>query len=194
MALWFGFMTVACGSCASDEPFVPMAESEPFVSAAERGVFTRYNLHYISEMGLHRASYANWTEHPGHRFLPYNTRVRAVVGERRIYFIVADTGMKIDLEYNAGRMEMSPWEYLDLITSPTPVTYENLNALDRQGIAMGRALMGMSKQAVLVALGYPARHQTPSLDDNYWRYWKGRHGSYVVEFDHNGNVIRITDE
>jgi hypothetical protein len=195
MALWFGFMVVACGSCTEDEPFVPVVEAEPFPPLrAAGGVYTCYNLHYVSEMGAHRASYANWTDYPGHSLLPYNTKVYPTVVENRIYFIVADTGMRIDFEYNAGRMGMSAWRYLALITSPTPVVYGGLNDVDRLGIATGRALVGMTKQTVLIALGYPARHRTPSLEDSGWTYWKGRRGAYVVEFDHNGNVVRIVDE
>ncbi len=185
--LWLGILGVVCGSCA------PYAHYEALGAWPTETVYTRYNLHYISEMGLHRASYANWTQHVGHRVLPYNTRVRARIHESGIFFLVADTGMEIGLEYNAGRMGMSAWDYFNLITSPTPVAYDDLSEVDRQGIAAGKAQTGMSKQGVLVALGYPATHQTPSLDWNRWMYWKGRRGSYTVEFDHDGNVVRIID-
>ena len=188
MTLWLSFLVVMGGSCA------PYAHYETASAWPTEVVYTRYNLHYISEMGLHRASYANWTQHAGHRVLPYNTRVRARISENAISFMVADTGMQIDLEYNAGHMRMSAWDYFDLITSRTPVTYEGLSQVDRQGIAAGKARVGMSKQGVLVALGYPATHRTPSLDRNRWFYWKARRGSYAVEFDHDGNVVRILDE
>jgi hypothetical protein len=96
-------------------------------------------------------------------------------------------------ETNPGRMGMSSSEYVALITSPTPVTYEDLSDVDRQGIQAGKALVGMSKQGVQIALGYPARHRTPSLDDNRWTYWKGRHDTYAVEFDGSGKVAGIHD-
>ncbi len=173
-----------CGSCESDE-FTR--------EAAEGGLYTRYNLHYVAEGGRNKASYANWTEYPGHGFLPYNTRVRATFSSNKIYFVAADTGMRIDFEYNASRMGMFVKDYIAMITSPTPVAYEGLSDVDRQGIETGKAIVGMSKQGVTIALGYPAVHQTPSLEERRWVYWKGRHNSYAVEFDENGKVVSVTN-
>jgi hypothetical protein len=68
MALWLCFVVVACCSCASEE-----ASSQ----ARKEGVYTRYNLHYIVEHGFVKGSFANWTDWPGHAFLPYNSKVRA---------------------------------------------------------------------------------------------------------------------
>jgi hypothetical protein len=86
-----------------------------------------------------------------------------------------------------------PRQYIDLITSPTPVAYDDLSDVDRQGIEAGKALVGMSKEGVKIALGYPARHRTPSLEDNRWTYWRGRHDTYVVEFDADGKVVSHND-
>ncbi len=183
MALWLCFVVVACCSCASDE-----ASSQ----ARDEGVYTRYNLHYVAEKGMLLGSFANWTDWPGHGFVPYNSRVRAETWINRIRF-QTDTGLTIMFEVNPGRMGMSPSQYIDLITSPTSVTYEDLSDVDRQGIEAGKAMVGMSKQGVQIALGYPAKHRTPSLEDNHWTYWKGRHNTYVVEFDAGGKVASITN-
>ena len=182
MALWLCFVVVACCSCASEE-----ASSQ----ARKEGVYTRYNLHYIVEHGFVKGSFANWTDWPGHAFLPYNSKVRAETWINRIRF-ETDTGLAIMFEINPGRMGMSPSQYVDLITSPTPVAYDDLSDVDRQGIEAGKALVGMSKEGVKIALGYPARHRTPSLEDKRWTYWRGRHDTYVVEFDADGKVAGIT--
>jgi hypothetical protein len=181
MALLLCGAVVACCSCVSDE-FSDQARYE--------GVYTRYNLHYVAEHGTIKGSYANWTDWPGHAFLPYNSKVRAEWWSNRIRFTM-DTGLSILFEMSPTRMGMTPSQYVALITSPTPVAYEGLSDVDRQGIEAGKALVGMSKQGVEIALGYPARHRTPSLDDNRWTYWKGRHDNYVVEFDSDGKVVRI---
>jgi hypothetical protein len=180
-ALWLCAVVVACGSCASNE-----APNQ----ARDEGVYTRYNLHYVAEKGTVKGSFANWTDWPGHGFVPYNSQVRAEDWTNRIRF-QTQTGLTIMFEVNPGRMGMSPAEYIALITSPTPVAYEGLSDIDRQGIEAGQARVGMSKQGVQIALGYPARHRTPSLEDNHWTYWKGRHQTYVVEFDNSGKVARI---
>jgi hypothetical protein len=49
----------------------------------------------------------------------------------------------------------------------------------------------MSRKGVMVALGYPAAHRTPSLDSNSWTYWTNRFKTIVVEFDAKGLVAEV---
>ena len=193
LALLLGSILVACWSCESYEgssgPSSDGATSA--VVKADEGLYTRYNLHYVAERGTVRGSFANWTDWPGHGFVPYNSKVRAEGWSNRIRF-TTDTGLTIMFEINPGQMGMSSSDYLALITSPTPVTYDDLSDVDRQGIQAGKALVGMSREGVKIALGYPAKHRTPSLDDNHWTYWRGRHDTYTVEFDADGKVTRIS--
>lgn len=65
-----------------------------------------------------------------------------------------------------------------------------LAAIDRQGIREGKALVGMTKDGVVLAIGYPPEHKTPSLDGDAWRYWTTRFGQMVVTFE-NGHVVGI---
>jgi len=46
----------------------------------------------------------------------------------------------------------------------------------------------MTKNGVRAALGYPATHRTPSLENQTWIYWKNRFQNYYVRFDKNGKV------
>ena len=50
----------------------------------------------------------------------------------------------------------------------------------------------MSKKAVLVALGHPPAHATPSLESDEWKYWKSRWNTMIVIFK-NGKVAAIRD-
>jgi hypothetical protein len=182
LALLLGSIVVACCSCES---------SEMSATNTSDTVYSKYNIHFISEKGKNKASYANWTDWPGHEILPYNSKIQVASLGQIIKLVDVSMGRVIEMEFHSGRMGMSAREYIDLITSPTPVTYEGLSDGDRQGIKAGRAIIGMSKQGVMVALGYPARHQTPSLDENRWIYWKGRFDTYAVEFDNSGKVLSI---
>lgn len=191
LILLLAVLVVACCSCESSQTSSASGDGSRMSSASgSSGVYTRYNIHYCLRSRDNIASYANWTECGG-TFLPYNSNVR--VGSWRSGFSVTDvnTGMKILYEYHQGRMQMSLQDYLDLITSPTPVSYEGLSDVDRQGIQAGQAMVGMSKEGVTVALGYPAKHQTPSLDSNTWIYWKDRFRTLRVQFDGNGKVVSI---
>ena len=54
--------------------------------------------------------------------------------------------------------------------------------MERTPILEGQVENGMSKAAVLRAMGYPPKHQTPSLTGNEWTYWRNRVASFVVRF------------
>ena len=86
---------------------------------------------------------------------------------------------------------MSVDEYIQLIASPTRVSLNKLSHIDRKGIKEGKVYAGMTKQGVRVALGYPAAHRTPSLEDNVWIYWRNRFQTVAVEFDPSGKVTHI---
>lgn len=73
-----------------------------------------------------------------------------------------------------------------------PEALRNLSAVDQAGIRAAKADVGMSKAAVLLAIGYPPQHRTPSLEDNLWTYWKNRFDRFVLEFQ-NGRVTRVAD-
>jgi len=217
LALLLGSIVVACCSCNNDEePGVPGEDSpkviatdsakataadspkataadSPKASAkADGGVYSRYNIHYYVRRGSNIASYANYTDCPGHGFLPYNTKFRVGSWRNGFSLTAVDTGMRILFEYRSANMAgMLVREYVDTITSTAPVSYSDLNAQDQEGIKAGRAIMGMTKQGVMVALGYPAKHRTPSTDLNTWLYWKGRFNMLTVNFGQDGKVESI---
>ena len=64
----------------------------------------------------------------------------------------------------------------------TPVELSPFTTTEKENILAGTVALGMSKAAVIKALGYPPKHKTPSLDGNQWRYWKNRYGTMLVTF------------
>ncbi len=139
------------------------------------------------------ASYANWTE-PGsnHTIFPVNTAVRFQDG-RFGNIIIKDMqhGREIFFEYNPENMMMSTEDYVEIISSPVQVSLDQLSEIDRKGIQDGKAYTGMTKKGVRIALGYPAAHLTPDLDNNVWTYWKNRQRTMKVTFDDTGRVATI---
>ncbi len=175
-------------------------------SAAAEGdaVYTRYNIHVekkIAKSGeaVYKASYAGYVSPPSgeHVILPPNTRI-IPVNQRRTFtknfsFQVLGKEMSVVYEFDAKRMGMDYDQYMAMITSPQPVALEGLNPTDQKGVTDGKAYVGMSKQGIMTALGYPAVHKTPSLDSNVWTYWKNRFSTMRVEFDQTGKVSQIIE-
>ncbi|MDA7746964.1 hypothetical protein N8878_06485, partial [Psychromonas sp.] len=63
---------------------------------------------------------------------------------------------------------------------------EKLSVNDKKGIEQGIAKIGMSKQGVKFAMGYPPLHATPSMESDTWIYWRNRWGKRAIEFSNDG--------
>lgn len=72
------------------------------------------------------------------------------------------------------------------------VDLSGFSKLEQEGIQVGRVVNGMSKRAVITAIGYPPITQTPTLQGNRWTYWSSRFNRFVVEFL-NDRVARIQE-
>lgn len=160
------------------------------------GVYLKNNIHYQSRPDRGgkttlSASYANYTAPgAGHGIVPVNTAVTIAKWRGGCTITRQDTGDLIYFEYNARNTGVSLPEYLALITSPTPVSLGGLGASDLKGIKAGQAAVGMTKDGVRMALGYPAPHKTPSLTDDVWTYWRTRWVFFTVTFK-NGKVVQV---
>ncbi|MFN8544692.1 MAG: hypothetical protein U0807_10900 [Candidatus Binatia bacterium] len=60
----------------------------------------------------------------------------------------------------------------------------------RELIESGTVEEGMTRDQVLLALGYPPAHRTPNLDAAAWTYWHNHWATFVVYFDGN-RVSRV---
>ncbi len=167
--------------------------------SAEGIIYNRFNIHYYKKSNARTgnieriASYANYIDPPNHRMIPYNTPLTIRIYKRGFTIFLPEADEEILFEYNRTNMDgMTVREYLDLITSIKKVDYSHFSPLDQQGIAKGQPLPGMSRDGIMVALGYPARHRTPSLDEDTWVYWKDRFRIMKIQFS-EGKVSEIID-
>lgn len=62
------------------------------------------------------------------------------------------------------------------------VDLSSFSDTEKETILQGEVEPGMSKAAVIRAMGYPPKHQTPDLSTNQWTYWQNRMGSFIVRF------------
>ena len=161
-------------------------------SAAGDKYYLKNNIHAQVGPRDTKASYANWTDPgAGHIIIPVNTPVEMGKLRKGLFIKNLTDGRQIFFEFHSRNMRMSVDEYIQLIASPTIVSLDKLSNTDRKGIKAGKVYSGMTKQGVRVALGYPAVHRTPSLEDNTWIYWRNRFQTMAIEFDQSGKVVHI---
>ncbi|MBF0593866.1 MAG: hypothetical protein HQL22_02735 [Candidatus Omnitrophica bacterium] len=98
---------------------------------------------------------------------------------------------------------------IEIVSKHTPIPLEDLfrhyfsasmtdlklfTSDERANIENGTIAVGMSKEAVVVAYGYPPAHMTPSLDRSPWKYWKDRFRNFLVYFNSDAKVSRMGDD
>ena len=87
-------------------------------------------------------------------------------------------------------------QVMDRYFGTTKVDLSKFTKIEQEKIAQGEMAVGMSKEATLVARGYPPVHQTPSLQANDWKYWKFQAGyasdTIIVHFK-DGKISGFTD-
>lgn len=175
-------------------PFVLLALLAPFATACGGGyaltqpgqtLYLQTNLRATSRGVV--SSVLGWR---GTDVVPVCTPVRVTeIESRRILFEDAETGERFQyVLHRSTRLGVEEHFARYFGTSCAP----EVDAADLRGIEEGLVEVGMTRAGVLVALGYPPEHRTPSLTDATWTYW-GDPGRVLVSFG-GDRVVAITDE
>jgi len=67
----------------------------------------------------------------------------------------------------------------------------NYPAKVRDAITSARVSPGMTKEQVIMAVGYPVSSENPSLDAKMWRYWFSSFAEFQVMWDAAGRVKEV---
>lgn len=102
---------------------------------------------------------------------------------------------EISIEYGSGQPLLvkniekhtgdDVFHAFDKLFARQPVNLAQFNSLERQQIDKGEVAVGMSKKAVLAAIGYPPITETANLNANSWVYWSTRFNRFIVNFKDN---------
>jgi hypothetical protein len=153
-------------------------------AAADRPLYAAYSFFY--ENGRHLT-----TNYRKGILIPINTKVRIISSSRtKIRIELAEGGRVIDIINVADYSGEDINGIFGRMFSPAPIDLSRLSDQERGLILAGKVGVGMSRDAVIMALGYPPSHKTPSLQGKAWTYWRNRFTTFVVEFG-NGKVVRI---
>ena len=178
------FTTVVAAVCMMlAVPVLSQAGSSP----VGKTFYTAVNIWYEDAQKIFTTNF-----HKG-AVLPLNTKV-TILKYRKSGFVFQDeSGMEYKLIYAKKHSRKSWKEVFSDYFSEEKIDLGKFSAMERQNIEAGEIEVGMSKDAVLAAYGYPPSHMTPSLDGNAWKYWYSRAQNFFVYFDDEGRVKEIGD-
>lgn len=177
-------LALLLGACAHQIP----KDSSGNDMAPGSTAYTLTNLHPDNEhMRLYSANY----QQPG--LIPRCTQI-TIDDMNRKRFVFTANGRQYTYEYHAKSttegFEANLQKYFG--SKCDAGATKKLSAIDQKGIKEGKAYVGMSKQGILYAIGYPPESITPSRDGDVWKYWVHHFNTFNLEFT-NGVVSKIVN-
>ncbi len=150
--------------------------------------FTCCNFHYDGD----RIDGRNYAYLP---MIPAGTPI-SVVGYGRDSAEVEIGGQLFRLGLERGRtLESGEPRIGRLIVDKDPkATLDSYPAAVRGAIRRGQVMVGMTKEQVVISLGYPVTSENPPLAAPFWRYWWSRLGEYKVHWSSEGRVSGVTGD
>ncbi len=164
---------VACGSKTN-----PIQQYEGSTVYTQTGMWAEEGRHHTTNysQGIH---------------LPVNTRVTIQDTNReRIILHVPEMDFQVTMINAPKHTQKDIEEIYNQYFGNAQVDLSGFSAAERRAIERGEVEIGMSKEAVLLARGYPPSHATPSTNMDTWTYWRHRFGRNLVHFK-NGRVSEI---
>ena len=169
--------------CAGGPAGDVLAEREAVATAPRlkstgsvRSGFACCNLRYSGGQ-LNEANYAQLP------FIPLGTPVliRAIEGTQAIVEI---DGRQMSLRLDVAQTTESAVQWLDkaVLADDPRRKLENLSAGVRAAIQSGRLIKGMTREQVIMSIGYPQVDDKKGLGAPSWRYWWSSFESFYVHW------------
>jgi hypothetical protein len=132
----------------------------------------------------------NYAEN-GKTVIPVGTPVKVTgLGRQRVYIEVNGKKQAIGNDYSRDlSLDVFAKRYIvaenpsdKLAQYPKPI---------QDAITSMRVIKGMSREQVLMSVGYPVSSENPNLNSNIWHFWLTSFAEFRVKFDDRGLVTDI---
>ena len=150
---------------------------------------TYYTLHsFRHEKGRHLT-----TNYLRGAFVPVNTKVKILShDENEIILNLVKTDQQVTIVNVFKYSQATTEQIFKRMFSKKKTKLGKISKKTLKNIKWGTPMAGMTKKQVLITLGYPPGHQTPSTEMDQWRYWKNRFNTMMLYFD-NEKLSHIKD-
>ncbi|MGF1764655.1 hypothetical protein [Aliivibrio kagoshimensis] len=169
--------TVFMFGCASTVQLMDKKDGENLLET-NKPVYTLVNLHPDEQRSkLYSVNYQQ------NGLIPLCSEVEMVeLQSKRLTFKVKSTERQYTLDKHSSSPDFGKYLAQYFGTSCDKNTITTMSKIDQAGIKEGVVKSGMTKQGVILAIGYPPEHRTPSLESDEWVYWRNRFGTTLIKF------------
>jgi hypothetical protein len=139
---------------------------------------------FMYEKGVHNA-----TNYWRGTIVPINSRAYLISLDERSMLLRLHSGETVRVENMPNYTQRVMITIAKRMLAAHPVPIEKFDKSAIAAIKNGVMKLGMTKEQVIMARGYPPGHETPSLDLDTWKYWSSRMVTQSIVFD-NGVLVR----
>ena len=141
--------------------------------------YTCCNFHYEKDW----INDGNYAQLP---MLPAGSPIKVIgYGRYRAQVEINGQPFRLGLDYGRDAETTEQWVAKLIVANDPKAKLAGYPAAVRQAIQKGQIMVGMSKEQVIMAVGYPLTNENPRLDAPYWRYWWSSFGEYDVHWSGN---------
>ena len=131
----------------------------------------------------------NYTSAP--RVIPAGTPVQITgYGRYRVHTLMNGEAQDLGNDYSRS-VEMGTFAHRYVLPYNPMRRLAAAPPAVQQAVRAGRVRVGMTRDQVATALGYPIADETPSLDARVWKYWRSRGEDFHVVFNRRGVVEAV---
>jgi outer membrane protein assembly factor BamE (lipoprotein component of BamABCDE complex) len=178
---------VVAGGCKKDEVKPDAAAPAPAAQApALPAAYTCCNFHYNGDW----INDGNYAQLP---MIPAGTPIRLNSIDRYIAYVDIDgKKFRLGLDYGRAMETTEQWANKLIVKDDPKAKLAAYSPAVRKAIQNGQVMLGMTKEQVIMSLGYPMTSENPRLDAPHWRYWWSSWGEYKVHWNGAGRVREVT--
>lgn len=148
--------------------------------------YTCCNFHYDKDW----INDGNYAQLP---MLPAGSPIKVIeYGRYRVHVDIDGKPFRLGLDYGRERETTEQWIAKLVVHDDPKAKLAGYPAAVRKAIQNGQIMVGMTREQVIMALGYPLTSENPRLDAPYWRYWWSSFGEYRVHWNGGGRVSGVT--
>ena len=147
--------------------------------------YTCCNFHY-EKTWINDGNYAQLP------MIPAGTPIKVTsYGRYRAYVDIEGKTFGLGLDYGRDAETTEQWVAKLIVVNDPKAKLATYPAAVRRAIQNGHIMIGMTKEQVIMSLGYPLTSENPRLDAPFWRYWWSSFGEYQVHWSGN-RVSKVT--
>lgn len=136
---------------------------------------------WISEL-----SYINW------RMIPLGTPASVTqYGRYRAHVVLDGKPMRLGQDYTRNALSLEQYVKRIIVQEDPSIKLATFPKEIQDAIMLGKVMQGMSKEQVIMSVGYPLTDENPSMDAPLWRMWTDSFSEYQLIWDSNGKVKDI---